>query len=166
MTTDAEAAAPARVDVYKEIATDTRDLWNRIKREVPIAKAPEHRAYARFDQFRRERDAMAKAEAMRQAMTRGKAVAALRKDLLDLAQRIIEDPESRRCAEETQAINDVLRVVKSMTSAVRVIRGPALRLTLRKNNRIPRRIDGRRANLLDRAHAPRAAAPRRARSAR
>jgi hypothetical protein len=39
-------------------------------------------------------------------------------------------------------------------------------VTLRKNNRIPRRIDGRRANLLDRAHAPRAAAPRRARSAR
>jgi hypothetical protein len=75
---------------------------------------------------------MAKAEAMRQAMTRGKAVAALRKDLLDLAQRIIEDPESRRCAEETQVIDDVLRVMKSMTSVVRMIRGPALRLTLRE----------------------------------
>jgi hypothetical protein len=38
MTTDAEAA-PARVGVYKEIATDTHDLWNRIKREVPIEGA-------------------------------------------------------------------------------------------------------------------------------
>ena len=57
--TDAEIAAAAKVAIYREIADEARDLWNRIKRAASIRAVREHPAYEQFDRLRGERNRIA-----------------------------------------------------------------------------------------------------------
>jgi hypothetical protein len=68
---------------------------------------------------------------MRRATTFGAGADKLRRNLVDLAKSIIDDPDAKRHAEETETIDAVLRVVKTMRYAMGTRRGPALRLTLK-----------------------------------